>query len=183
MKKLCLLFTAVIIMVFAAGCNSAPAPAQSGLPKWFAELPPDDTIWGVGIAKLANETLALETATTRAQRDAARQLSALVQAELIDYANESGLSTDPRSIISIENVSRSLINLNLSNTSINAREQGSDGTWYVRVSVKKTDVTRQVNSIVENEFADFADFKADEALKRVDTTINITQFRTEGLSE
>jgi len=202
MKKLCLLIIAMTVMALVMGCGSAPAastpqasaPAsvsasssaaasQTGLPVWFSESPPEDAIYGIGIAKLTNASLALETATTRAQRDAARQVSAVVQGMLVDYANESGLAQNPRSMISIENIGRNLTNMNLSGAPVDKRDQGADGTWYVRIVLKKADISRQAAAVVDTEMADYAEYRRERATELLNSTINSTNFRTSGLSE
>jgi hypothetical protein len=172
----------MMIMALVAGCVSAPA-GRSTLPVWFSEMPREDAIWGIGIARLEDDSLAFETATTRAQRDAARQISALVRGELIDYAAQSGLASNPRSMMAIENIGTNLVNMNLSSATVNARERMPDGTWYVRVSVRKADVNRQVNSVVNNEMANFAEFRADQALRRLEHSINNSSMRPQGLAE
>ena len=176
MKKNYMLFIAMLVMALVISCGSAPAnqsPANlQVMPSWFNLMPPPDEVWGVGFIKLQNPGLALQTATVDAQRDASSQLSILVQGVLINHANEAGLQGNERSIRSIDNITRAVANMNLSGATVIAREQTSDGFWWVRVSVKRADAMRQVNSIVNNEMADFADFKADQALRRLDAEIN-----------
>jgi len=202
MKKLLFLFIAVISAAFVMGCGSAPAAtpetpaptpqaaaapsgttANSSLPAWFNEAPPEDAIFGIGIAKLTNSALAMETAATRAQRDIARQVNAVVQGMLTDYANESGLASNPRSMISIENIGRNLINMNLSGSTRDKIEQGSDGTWYVRYYARKADIARQAASVVDTEMADYAEYRRERATEMLNSAINSTQFRTQGLAE
>jgi hypothetical protein len=201
MKKLMYLVIAVTVMVLAMGCGSAPAAssgtpaaapaasssaassAGSGLPVWFSEAPSEDAVFGIGIAKLTNPSLALETATTRAQRDIARQVNAVVQGMLVDYANESGLASNPRSMISIENIGRNLINMNLSGSTVDKRDQGADGTWYVRVYARKADIARQAAAIVDTEMADYAEYRRERATDMLNSAINSTLFRTQGLAE
>jgi hypothetical protein len=137
-------------------------------PKWADEMPPEDAFWGIGIARLQNESLAQQTATSRARQDAAGQLSVLVQGMLTDYAREAGTLNDSTSIQFIETVGRDLINANLSGAVPNARERMSDGTWWVRVALNKADAQKAVNDVVDNEAARFAEFKAQEALKMLD---------------
>ena len=156
-----------------------PQAAAATSPPWLNELPPNEAFWGIGIARLQNDSLALETATTRAQRDVGRQLSVLVQGMLIDYANESGLANNPRSIQSIENIGRNLVNVNISGASPNARTRMNDGTWWVRVAVRNADAQRAITSIVNHEMADFAEFRADQALRRLDFELNRTPSRPE----
>jgi hypothetical protein len=141
-------------------------------PEWVDELPPEDALWGIGIARLQNESLAQQTAVSRARRDVAGQLSILVQGMLIDYAREAGTLNDSTSIQFIESVSRDLIDANLSGSVPNARNRMSDGTWWVRVALNKADARKAVNDIVDNEAARFADFKAQEALKMLDQKLS-----------
>ncbi|MCL2276682.1 MAG: hypothetical protein FWC21_02165 [Treponema sp.] len=179
MKKLWLLFIAITVTVLVTGCASAPAaPAiepTPAAPSWLAELPPAMEVWGIGFAKLQNESLAMQTATTRAQAEAALQISSLVQAMLTDYASESGIIDNPRSIIAIENIQRNIINMNLSGSGINARERMSDGTWWVRIAVKKEDALKQIDLIINNEAADYAEFRADQAIRQLDYQLNNAQ--------
>jgi len=188
MKKLLYLIIAMAVMTLVLGCGSAPAAssnkaAQSSLPAWFNEAPSEDAVFGIGIAKLTNSTLALETATTRAQRDIARQVNAVVQGMLTDYANESGLASNPRSMISIENIGKNLINMNLTGSTVDKRDQGADSTWYVRVYARKADIARQAAAIVNNEMADYAEYRRERAAEMLNSAINSTKFKTQGLAE
>jgi len=181
MKKLSVLFIAMMIMALVVGCKSAPAPAAAApvltSPAWVAEIPPEDVVYGIGIARLQNPTLAMQTALTRAQREAAMQISTLVRGELTDYANESGLADNPRSMIAIESIGSNLVNMDLSGATIDKREQMPDGTWYVRVSVSKGTINNRVKDVVNNEMADFAEFRADQAMRRLESQINNTSTR------
>jgi len=182
LSVLCIVFVSLVLVV---GCGSAPATQvqkDPTAPDWVDELAPEDAFWGIGLAKLQNESLAAETATTRAQRDVGRQISTLVQGLLTDYAKESGLANNSRSIQSIENIGRNLVNVNLSGATPNARKRMPDGTWWVRVAVKKADAQKAVNSIVNNEMADFAEFKAAEALKMLDYELGKAQSKPSPVS-
>jgi (2Fe-2S) ferredoxin len=78
-------------------------------------------------------------------------------------------------LIAIENIGRNVVNMNLTGATVNAREQMPDGTWYVRVTVRKANAMRQVNAIVNNEVADFAEFRAAQAIQRLDFEVNRAQ--------
>jgi hypothetical protein len=144
-------------------------------PPWFADIPPEDAFWGIGFIKMTNPTLAMQTATQLAQRDVAQQLGTLVQGMLTNYAREAGTLSNPSSIRAVEDITKSVVNTNLSGALPNARVQTADGTWWVRVSLQKADAKRAVNDVVESEAARFADFKAHEALKMLDAEVNKTQ--------
>jgi hypothetical protein len=67
--------------------------------------------------------------------------------------------------------------MNLSGAIVNKREQMTDGTWWVRVSVGKAAAIRQITSVVNNEVADYAEFRAERALQMLEFEINRTQSR------
>jgi len=184
LNKFSVLF-AVVMAAALTGCasQSQPAAARMNAPEWVDELPPEDAFWGIGIAKLQNESLGLETATTRAQRDVARQLNVLVQGMLNDYAREAGTLNNSTSIQFIENVGRNIVNANLSGATPNARKRMPDGTWWVRVSIKKAAAQKAITDVINNEAASYAEFKANDALKRLDSVLANTQSKPEPRSE
>jgi len=186
MKKLKVLIVVVFVMAMGMGLGISPIMAGGGkekapqtqapqVPSWFGQIPPEDAIWGVGQAKLTNMDLAMRTAESRAQRSAAAQIGTLVQELLTDYANESGIIGNTRSLVAIENIGRSLVNMSLSGATINAREIMPDGTVFVRVTVRKATAMRQISSIVNNEVADFAEFRAAQALQKLDFELSRAQ--------
>lgn len=180
MKKLYVLFAVIMIAAVFGGCATQKS---AGGPEWLDQLPPKDEIWGIGFAKLQNENLARDTAMSRARRDVAAQLSSLVQSMLTDYARESGTLQNTASIQSIERVSQELINVNLSGASPNAQKRLDDGTWWVRVSLKKPDAQKVVDDVFATEASRYADFKAAEASRMMQDRINQTQSKPNPRSE
>ena len=178
MKKLNVLFAVMMITAVAlcaAVLGGCATQKNAKVPEWIDELPPQDEFWGIGFAKLQNEGLARETALSRARRDVAAQLSVLAQSMLTDYARESGTLNDTASIQSIERVAQEIINVNLSGASPNAQKRIDDGTWWIRVSMKKADAQKAVNDVFTTEASRYADFKAAEASKMMQDRINQTQ--------
>jgi hypothetical protein len=171
------LIVALIAAVVVEGCGSAPATTATAAPAltapdWADELPPEDAFWGIGIAKLQNESLAQQAATSRARRAVAEQLSVLVKGMLTDYAREAGTLSDSTSIQLVESVGRDLVSNQLSGAAPNARKRMPDGTWWVRVSLPKADAKKAATSAIDSEAARFADFKAQEALKMMDAQLD-----------
>ena len=185
MKKHYFIFAAVISvsLIMVMGCFSSPSSPQATIPDWVDELPPDDAFWGIGFAKLQNESLARDTATSRARRDVAAQLGTLVQSMLTDYAREAGTLQNSTSLQFIESVTRNVIDMNISGASPNAQRRMPDGTWWVRVSLKKADAQKLASDIIENEASRYAEFKAQEALRMLDAQIANTQSRPTPRSE
>jgi hypothetical protein len=173
MRRQNLFFMVMLITTLVmAGCESTPKQNNRTTPDWFDEQPPSNVFWGIGFAKLQNSSLAMETAAARAQRDVARQLGTLVQASLVDYAKEIGLDSNTRTMSSIENVGRNIINMDLSNTTVNKRTQMNDGTWWVRVSYSKADAQKLAREEVSRVMADDVEFNKDKGLERVNDDLN-----------
>jgi len=177
MKRNYVLIIAILVMALVVSCGSAPVNQQPAanmqvLPSWYNQMPPPGEIWGRGGEKMQNPNLARQAATANAQRNAAEQFGVEVKGMLDLYSAESGLHDNPRSISATENVQRTIVNMNLTGATVNASEQTSDGTWWVRVSVNKADALRQIVPIINNEMADFAEFKADQALRRLEASLN-----------
>jgi len=178
MKKQFVSIIIVLVIALAVSCETTtPVASDPGVPEWINELPPQDELWGIGVAKLTNDSLARETAISRGRRDIAAQLSTLVQSMLTDYAKESGTLEDSASIQSIERITQDLININVSGASVNIQKRMPDGTWWVRVSFKKNEAERLANQIFENEASRYADFKANEASRMMQERIAETNTR------
>jgi len=182
MKKFYVFLIVMTIMAITAGCVST-TETYTAAPEWLDELPPKDVFWGIGYAKLQNDGLARDAAITRARRDIAAQLGVLVQSMLTDYAKESGTLQDTVSIQSIERVTQEIININLSGAVPNAQKRMADGTWWVRVSLTKSDAHKMVNDVFTNEASRYADFKANEAAKMMQSRIAETQSKPNPVSE
>jgi len=171
---------AVVMAVALMGCGSSPASTQTVTqpvapltrPSWLNEDPPEDVLWGIGIAKLQNDSLAQRTATARARRDVAEQLKVLVQGMLIDYAREAGTLNNSSSIQFVEDIGKSIVNQELSGASPNKRESMPDGTWYVRVSIRKSDAKKIITDVYDNEAARYTEFKAREGIRMLDAELN-----------
>jgi len=168
-KQNLFLMVILIILLAVSGCKSTPKTTNQ--PDWFNEQVPLNVFWGIGFAKLQNDSLALETAVARAQRDVARQLGTLVQASLTDYAKETGLDGNSRAMYSIENVGRNTINTNIHEAVINKRTKMPDGTWWVRVSYSKVDAQKLAREEVLKEMSGYVDYNRDKGLDRLDSDI------------
>ena len=171
LNKFSVLFAVIMITVLVMGCGSQPA-ARANSPEWVNDLPPEDAFWGIGYIKMTNQSLGLEQATNLAQRDVARQLSVLVQGMLTDYAREAGTQNNSSSVRFIESVGRNLVSAQLTGATPNARKLMPDGTWWVRVSLKKADAKKVITDTYDNEAASYAEFRAREGLKALDAELS-----------
>jgi len=181
-RKINVLFAAVIIMIIVAACGSSGSSGTTSnnpnFPPWLDEKTPDDVMWGVGAARQSSDSFSMASAENRARVSIARQLDTRVRAMFTDYNRNAGTAGAQANTSLQENVSRSLTNAQLSGSFVNGRWRAPDGTWWIRVEYKKSDARNMMAGIIENESARYAEFKASEALKMMDSQLAAMQNQT-----
>jgi hypothetical protein len=145
---------AVFILSTIAGVIAAQ---ESPVPEWVSEVPPEDAFWGIGSAKLENESLAQQIAASLARRNLAEQLGIWGRFILFKYINEDGTLTGKL-------LSKEIIDADLSGVAINARKRTADGTWWVRVSLPKADAQKIRNYAIDNTADRILELKTQEPL-------------------
>jgi len=180
MKKLFLSFCMMAVVFMMTVCQSSPAtapaaaPAAAGpvnTPDWLNDFPPEDAIWGIGTAKQSSPSMSMTTAEARARVAVARQLNTKVQAMFTDYNLDAGNVRNQANSSMQEDVSRQITNMDVSGARPVKRWQAPDGTWWYLVEFKKSDAKKAVASILGNEEAAYAQFKAQQALQMLDAQL------------
>jgi hypothetical protein len=184
MKKLYLIGTALVLALAAAGCGSTgaatagKAAVEIGFPDWMADLPPADAIWGVGSARIvggADPSIAMTTAQNRALVAIARELDSNIQAMFTDYSQVAGDADNPRVLQLQENISRNVTNMKVSGAQRSAGPTQVNGVLWMRYSLSKADAKKQVSDIINNEAAQYTEFKASQALQLLDAQLDKQQ--------
>ena len=172
MKKTRFIVPALLIAALLIACGSTPAAAPAAgpvtTPDWLNEFPPEDVIWGIGIARQTSASMSMTTAEARARVSIARQLDNKVQAMFTDYNLDAGNAGALANASMQEDVSRQITNVNLSGARPIKRWQAPDGAWWYLVEYSKSNAKAAVASILGNEEAAFAQFKAQQALGILD---------------
>ncbi len=190
------LMISLLGLVFAS-CRSAPPPAASAppakneklaperrdLPKFFLNPPaPEDQYVGLGMAKLKDDNLSRTAALARARADIATQISVVVESMLTDYAQESGADNNTQTLTFVERVSKEVANIELSGAITKEQYPANDGTWYVMVYFPKGSLLDEVEEVFNrNEDAAFAEFKAQQALDRLNSELEDNPPKSAGL--
>jgi hypothetical protein len=112
--------------------------------------------------------MSMTTAEARARVAIARQLSSKVQAMFTDYNQDAGNAGNQANASLQEDVSRQIANMDVSGARPIQRWEAPDSTWWYLVEFKKSDARKTVAGIVGNEEAAFAQFKAQQALDKLD---------------
>jgi hypothetical protein len=157
----------------AMACKSQP-PAGTGpttTPPWLNDVAPADALWGIGIAKQSSPSMSMTTAEARGRVAIARLLNTKVQAMFIDYNLDAGNVNNQVNTSMQEDVSRQITNRNVSGARVIQRWEAPDGTWWFLVEMKKSDAMADIASIIGNQEAAFAQFKAQQALQMMDSLL------------
>jgi len=176
MKRACLILLVLSLTFMAVACKSTPPAAATtagptNTPEWLNDFPPEDVLWGIGIAKQSSPHMSMATAEARARTAIARQLSTKVQAMFTDYNLDAGNVNAQANSSLQEDVSRQITNMDVSGARPIKRWEAPDGTWWYLVEFKKSDAKSTVASILGNQEAAFAQFKAQQALDMLDSQL------------
>jgi len=175
MKRVCSILLVLSLALMMAACGSSPSssgPGPTTTPEWLNDFPPEDVIWGIGTAKQSSPSMSMTTAEARARVAIARQMSTKVQAMFTDYNLDAGNVNNQANASMQEDVSRQITNMDVSGARPVKRWESPDGTWWYLVELKKSDAKSSVASILGNQEAAFAEFKAQQALQMLDAQLS-----------
>jgi hypothetical protein len=174
MRKFAVVLICLLAVLFAACGSTSKARTtiqDPNTPEWLNDFPPEDTLWGIGVAKQSSTNIAMTMAESRARQNIAFQLNTEVQAMITDYARDAGTTNNQASLELAETVGRQLTQITLTGVSPLKRWEAPDGTWWYLVGLKKADAARAAAGIIDNEAARYAEFKAMESLKMMDAKL------------
>jgi hypothetical protein len=180
MKKACFIGTVLLAAIVVLACRSAPARTAAGptpSPEWLNELPPDDVFWGFDSARQSSPSMSMQTAEVRARAAVARQLQTTVDQMFTDYNEDAGREGAQANLSLQQRISRSVSSAKLTGARPIKRWQAPDGTWWILVEYKKSDARSDVASMLRNEEADYAEFKAERALELLDKQLEKPGYR------
>lgn len=182
-----ILIAVAAALILASCSTAAPAasapPERRDLPDFFLSPPaPEDQFVGLGMAKLADDNLSRTAALARARADIAAQVVVSVESMLTDYAQESGADGNTQTLTFVERVAKEVADIELQGAITKEQYPANDGTWYVMVFFPKASMIEEVGNVFSrNEDAAFAEFKAQQALDRLNAEIENNPPRSAGL--
>lgn len=161
------------VLLALAACATGPSINKREIPKFYLNPPTSkDYIYGVGEARLSTLSLSRTTALSRARDDVARQVQVAVKSAITDYAQQAGEGNNQQTVQFVETVSRQIVNVTLSGVRTERIEPAEDGTVYALVSYPVANLKEVASrEFARNEASAFAEFKANEALKRLDAEL------------
>jgi len=176
MRKPLLSILVLSLAFFAFGCRGTPAPvavADPTMPPWINDMPPEDVLWGIGVADNIQMNMRMTMADSRARQDIARQLNTVAQGMVTDYAREAGGITNAAVVQFQEMVSRQVTDVTLQGVVRDEQWMAPDGrTLWMRVRMNRADASRaaadEITRAIDSDAAAFAQWRAMDALNRMD---------------
>jgi hypothetical protein len=171
MKKTFFIVLALSLVFIAVSCASGAGKGPVNTPPWVNDKPDEGEIWGIGIANQSSAAFSMQAAEERGRVAVARQLSSKVQAMFIDYNQDAGNVNSQANVALVQNVSRSITNMDVSGTRPIKRWQAPDGTFWILMALSAADAKTAVANVLANEQALYAEFKAQQALQMLDAQL------------
>ena len=167
MKRISMVLLVLLSVLLVFSCASEKV---SDLPDFVLNPPvADDVIYGVGYGKQSKFSLSLTVAETNARADIARQIETTIQASVTDYAQEAGVDDNTQVINFVETITREITDKKLSGATPVSREQDNEGGVWVLMQLDKAEmVLAAEEAFKRNEDAAFAEFKAAQAIEKLD---------------
>jgi hypothetical protein len=147
MKKGVIALLAVMLLGLSACSSTTPPKVVGGVPEfvrqWYLNAP-EDTLIGVGTAKLASVSQSKTVAETRARAEISRQMQSIVKDMVRDYqaASEVDLSA---ALAFQETITVALSKSTLVGSRIVDFNSDEKGAVWVYVSLGKSDVVQEIN--------------------------------------
>jgi len=153
---------------------------RENIPVFFLTPPvSDQKIYGVGSANERYLSLSRTLALARARDDVARQVDLQVRNAITDYIQVAG-TDDVQVIRFVETISRQVADVSLRGAIPTEVFRAEDGTIYALVEYDINNVTREAQNVFRrSEEAAFAEFKAAQALERLNFELRNNPTRSE----
>lgn len=171
MKKAAVVLVFATLAMVTLGLVSCVSMAP---PPDFYQNPPTatDSIYGVGSARMSTLDLSRTAALARARDDIARQVEIAVRNAITDYAQQAGEGGNQQALNFTETISKQIANVTLQGVKTVKVQVNEDGMVYALVSyqISNLKIAAQ-DQFKRNEASAFAEFKATDALKALDTEL------------
>ncbi|MBS1271431.1 MAG: hypothetical protein MAGBODY4_00562 [Candidatus Marinimicrobia bacterium] len=176
MRKSFRVFVGMVAMIVVVGlslqqCGSSRSgsteeSAMKDAPEWFLVQPQaEDAIYGVGMAKKQNPSLARKAAIARARDDIASQVQTKVQSMLKDFMQESGVGETAQALEFTSSVSKQVTDLSLQGSKVKEVYPAKDGTLYALVEYPLESLRQSTLSEAQKQEALYNEFKAQQGFE------------------
>jgi len=175
-------FVVALVVLLAAGltlqyCGSSRSGSTEGspmkdVPEWFLTVPEaEDALYGVGMAKKQNPSLARKSAIARARDDIASQVQTKVSGMIKDFMQESGVGENAQALEFTQSVSKQVTDISLQGSTVKEIYPANDGTMYALVEYPLNSLRQSTLSEAQKQEALYNEFKAQQGFEALEEAI------------
>lgn len=152
--------------------GSTEETGMKDVPEWFLNPPEaEDAIYGVGMAKKQNPSLARKASIARARDEIASQVQTKVQSMLKDFMQESGIGENAQALEFTQSVSKQVTDMSLQGSKVKEVYPAKDGTFYALVEYPLASLRQSTLSEAQKEEALYNEFKAQQGFDALEKEI------------
>ena len=149
--------------------GSTEASNLPDAPEWFLVQPQaEDALYGVGVAKKQNPSLARNTAIARARDDVAGQVNIKVSSMLKDFMQESGVGENAQALEFTQSVTKQVADISLQGCKVKEVYPGRDGSFYALVEYPLSSLRQSAMSEAQKQEALYNEFKAQQGFEALE---------------
>lgn len=165
-----------VLSACSGGGSGGPrGPQEVFQPDWYGIQGDPEYVFTYGQATRVSQNAAETAAYANAMQEAAQYVEAHVQGMVKNFMEESGFE-NPQVLQMTSQVTRVVANAQFSGTTVSQRrtfvvENGRYQT-FVRVSIPKNEINRNLTQQIRNEEALYNQFRASQAFQELDTQLD-----------
>ncbi len=174
MKRIVVLLLIAIFIFSACGKGNGGGPKRVYYPDWWQRQDSPEYVQTYGMATKVNQNSSYDAAYANAMLAAAQYVETYVQGMVKNYEEEAGVN-DPQVLALTSKVVKAVANAKFSNVMVTKQETiVTDNDRYqtfVRVSVPKEAINKNLVNQIKNEEALYNQFKASQAFDELDSAV------------
>lgn len=168
-KKLIYIFISLVLITGCASSGNKGTDRKKDIPRWYAKPPKSDlVIYGLGSAKMSNDSMSQNTAISRARTDIVIQINDRLNSVMTLYYQESG-SVNSQAVNYMNSINRKVIDVELTEAVLEKIYVATDETWYALVSYPSNKI---INIVTEILTSNKTDQIGAEDIKEIITRLN-----------
>lgn len=174
MKKIITLLVIAVFVFAACGKGNGGGPKKVYYPDWWQEQNNAEYVQTYGMATKVSQNSSFDAAYANAMLAAAQYVETYVKGMVKNYEEEAGVN-DPQVLALTSKVVKAVANAKFNNVMVTKQETiVTDNNRYqtfVRVSVPKEAVNKNLVNQIKNEEALYNQFKASQAFDELDSEV------------
>ncbi len=173
--KIAIMLLITILVISACGKGDGPKGVQKlYYPDWWQNQDSEEYVQTYGMATKVSQTASYDAAYANAMLQAAQYVETVVKGMVKNYEEEAGVET-PQVLALTSKVVKAVSNAKFSKTRVTKQEtiptENKRYQTFVRVSIPKESVNKNLVNQIKNEEALYNQFKASQAFDELEEEV------------